>query len=152
MQTSAEGIAMIKRFEGLRLTAYTCSSSIFTIGYGHTGKDVTEGMSISIEKAEQLFNHDLAIAETAINTLVKVSLTQCQFDALVSWTYNLGSGNLMDSTLLKVLNAGEFNKVPEQMKKWVYVKKQIILGLVRRRDEEAILFKREMLIAKLTPS
>ena len=140
MRASAECIAMIKRLEGLRLQAYRCSANTVTIGYGHTGINVTIGMSITEEQAEVFFRQDLAQFETAVNSLVKIPLNQNQFDALVSWTYNLGPGNLRTSTLLQVLNAGKYAEVPAQMMRWIYANKVVNSGLVRRREEEARLF------------
>ena len=140
MRASEECIAMIKRQEGLRLSAYKCSANTVTIGYGQTGSDVTMGMNITQARAEELLIRDLAQFETAVNSLVKVSLTQNQFDALVSWTYNLGPGNLRTSTLLKILNEGKYAEVPEQMKRWVHSQGKVLPGLVHRREEEAQLF------------
>ncbi len=140
MKTSQECIKMIKKFEGLRLTAYQCSANVFTIGYGHTGKDVSSGLQITAERADALLIKDLEQFEAAVNALVKVPLNQNQFDALVSWTYNLGSGNLAKSTLLEVLNAGKYDEVPVQMKRWTRSQGKVLLGLVNRRDEEAQLF------------
>ena len=140
MQTSQEGKELIKKFEGCRLAAYQCSAGKFTIGYGHTGADVSKGMTISHKQADELFEQDLVKFEKYVRTLVKVSLNKNQFDALVSWTYNLGPGNLEKATLLKELNAGHYDKVPEQINRWVFSGKVKLPGLVARRDIEARLF------------
>ena len=134
-----EGLALIKKFEGCELKAYQCSAGVWTIGYGHT-KDVVEGMEITQEQAEQMLVDELHEYESYINKYVTVALSQNQFDALVSWTYNLGSTNLKNSTMLKVLNAGKYNEVPAQMKRWNKAGGEILDGLIRRREAEAALF------------
>ena len=88
------------------MKAYKCPAGKWTIGYGHTGKDVYEGKVITEEGAVQLLRQDLKIFENAVKRNVKVNLTQNQRDALISWTFNLGSGSLKDSTMLKELNKG----------------------------------------------
>ena len=98
----------IKNHEGLRLTAYKDGGGVWTIGYGHTGSDVREGLTIPLSEAERLLTRDLRVAEGHVNDAVKVKLTQNQFDALVSFTYNLGGGAFRSSTLLKLLNAGDY--------------------------------------------
>jgi len=140
MKTSKECIEMIKKFEGCCLTTYKCSAGVFTIGYGHTGADVTDGMIITLDHAEKLLIADLKKFEQIVSFMVKVPLNQNQFDALVSWTYNLGAGNLSSSTMLKELNVGHYDAVPVQIKKWIYSGKKALLGLVKRRDEESQLF------------
>ena len=139
MNTSAEGIALIKKFEGCELKAYQCSAGVWTIGYGHT-KDVVEGMEITQEEAEQMLVDELHEYESYINKYVTVALSQNQFDALVSWVYNLGPVNLTASTMLKVLNSGEYEDVPAQMKRWNKAGGKVLEGLIRRREAEACLF------------
>ena len=139
MNTSAEGIALIKKFEGCELEAYQCSAGVWTIGYGHT-KDVVEGMEITQEQAEQMLVDELHEYESYINKYVTVALSQNQFDALVSWVYNLGPANLSASTMLKVLNSGEYEDVPAQMKRWNKAGGKVLEGLIRRREAEACLF------------
>ena len=139
MNTSAEGIALIKKFEGCELKAYQCSAGVWTIGYGHT-KDVVEGMEITQEQAEQMLVDELHEYESYINKYVTVALSQNQFDALVSWVYNLGPANLSASTMLKVLNSGEYEDVPAQMKRWNKAGGKVLEGLIRRREAEACLF------------
>lgn len=140
MNISSSGIALIKQFEGLRLQAYQCSAKTWTIGYGHSGKDVTSGMTITLEQAEALLLQDIARFEQAVNTRVTVPLNQNQFDALVSWCYNLGETNLASSTMLKELNLGNYAAVASEMKRWNRAGGQILLGLVSRRATEAALF------------
>jgi len=116
MKISKEGIALIKKFEGIELEAYQDSVGVWTIGYGHT-KGVKEGDNISLKKAEQMLEEELVEYEGYINNMVELGLEQNQFDALVAWVYNLGPTNLRQSTLLKVLNQGLFNEVPYEIKR-----------------------------------
>ena len=134
-----EGLALIKKFEGCELKAYQCSAGVWTIGYGHT-KDVVEGMEITQEQAEQMLVDELHEYESYINKYVTVALSQNQFDARVSWVYNLGPANLSASTMLKVLNSGEYEDVPAQMKRWNKAGGKVLEGLIRRREAEACLF------------
>ena len=135
-----EGIALIKKFEGCELEAYQCSAGVWTIGYGHT-KDVVEGKIITQEQAEEMLIDELHEYENYINNYVTVALSQNQFDALVSWVYNLGPANLKASTLLKVLNQGEYEDVPMQIKRWNKAGGKVLEGLIRRREAEACLFQ-----------
>ena len=135
-----EGLALIKKFEGCELKAYQCSAGVWTIGYGHT-KDVVEDMEITQEQAEQMLVDELHEYESYINKYVTVALSQNQFDALVSWVYNLGPANLSASTMLKVLNSGEYEDVPAQMKRWNKAGGKVLDGLVRRREAEALLYQ-----------
>ena len=140
MNTSAEGIALIKKFEGCELKAYQCSAGVWTIGYGHT-KDVEEGDTISKDQAEEMLVEELHEYENYVNEYVNVALSQNQFDALVSWVYNLGPANLTASTMLKVLNDGKYEEVPYQMKRWNKAGGKVLDGLVRRREAEALLYQ-----------
>lgn len=116
MQTSEKGIALIKQFEGCKLTAYQDSVGVWTIGYGWTqpvdGKPIRAGMTIKQETAERLLKTGLVSYESDVSRLVKVGVTQGQFDALVSFTYNLGARSLSTSTLLRKLNAGDYAALP----------------------------------------
>jgi lysozyme len=141
MNISQNGIDLIKEFEGCRLEPYLCAANVLTIGYGHT-KDVVENMRITEDTAESLLKDDLRVFEDDVTRLVEVPLLQNQFDALVSWTFNLGAGNLKTSTLLKVLNAGEYKNVPEQIKRWNKANGKVLEGLTRRREAEALLFEK----------
>ena len=140
MKISAEGLSLIKKFEGCELEAYQCSAGVWTIGYGHT-KDIEEGMTITKEQAEEMLVDELHEYESYINECVTVELSQNQFDALVSWVYNLGPTNLKSSTMLKVLNSGDFDGVPAQIKRWNKAGGNVLEGLVRRREAEALLFQ-----------
>jgi lysozyme len=140
MKISQEGVNLIKHFEGCRLEAYKCPAGVWTIGYGHT-KGVKEGDAIEQEAAEAFLIEDLEAFEQAVARLVKVPITQQQFDALVSFTFNLGAGNLAASTLLRKLNNYQYIEVPEQMMRWVKAGGQVLDGLIRRRAAEAALFQ-----------
>ena len=142
MRTSEAGIALIKSFEGCRTVAYQDAVGVWTIGYGHT-IDVKEGMTITQHQCDVMLEVDIETYENYVKKQVEVSLTQNQFDALVSWVYNLGPTNLRKSTLLKVLNAGKYEEVPYQMKRWVHADGKILKGLVLRREAEAELFSNE---------
>ena len=139
MKTSIEGLALIKKFEGLELEAYKCAAGVWTIGYGHT-KDVQEGDVWSESHADHMLEVELEEFEGYINNNVTVALSQNQFDALVSWVYNLGPANLKASTMLKVLNSGDYEGVPAQIKRWNKAGGKVLKGLIRRREAEALLF------------
>ncbi|ODT97415.1 MAG: muraminidase [Rhodanobacter sp. SCN 67-45] len=140
MQPSQAAIDLIKAAEGLRLTAYRDSAGILTIGYGSTG-GIKPGQTITPEQAEAMLVDDLDEAADAVRKLVTVPLTQGQFDALVSFTFNLGAGRLRDSTLLRLLNQGKYGEASNQFQYWTLVGGVRLLGLVRRRKAEADLFK-----------
>jgi len=140
VQISEEGIALIKKFEGCRLESYLCSAGVLTIGYGHT-REVLEGAQITQGKADEMLWEDIKSFEGYVNDLVFVPLKQCQFDALVCWTFNLGATNLAESTMLKKLNALEYAEVPYQMRRWNRAKGKVLDGLVRRREAESLLFQ-----------
>ena len=139
MKISQEGIALIKKFEGCKLESYLCAANVPTIGYGST-KGIEMGMTISQERAEELLLEDLEVYEDAVKKAVTVPLHQHQFDSLVSWTFNLGGANLNASTMLKVLNKGEYEEVPAQIKRWNKAGGKVLQGLIRRREAEALLF------------
>jgi lysozyme len=144
MDISKKGIELLTHFEGLRLEAYQDSVGVWTIGYGHT-KNVAEMDKITKSQAEDMLKTELIEYQGYITNLVKVELTQCQFDALVCWVYNLGPTNLQSSTLLKVLNKMDLRldavfRVPEQIRRWNKAGGKVLKGLVRRREAEALLF------------
>ena len=144
MQTSEKGIALIKQFEGCKLTAYQDSVGIWTIGYGWTqpvdGKPIRAGMTIKQETAERLLKTGLVSYESDVSRLVKVGLTQGQFDALVSFTYNLGARSLSTSTLLRKLNAGDYAGAANEFLRWNKAGGKVLNGLTRRREAERALF------------
>jgi lysozyme len=137
---SKQGLALTQGFEGLRLTAYQDVAGIWTIGYGHTGTDVTPGRTISEIEAEALLLADLANAIQCVNQAVTVAITQCQFDALVDFCFNAGRGNFLNSTLLRKLNLGDAAGAATQFGLWVHAGGKVVAGLVRRRQAEAALF------------
>tara|TARA_R110000765_G_scaffold416683_1_gene518649 strand:+ start:344 stop:787 length:444 start_codon:yes stop_codon:yes gene_type:complete len=140
MNISEEGLSLIKKFEGCELKAYQDSVDIWTIGFGHT-KNVKEGDEINQEEAENMLQEEMPEYEGYINSLVTVPLEQCQFDALCAWVYNLGPTNLKESTLLKLLNAGDYHLIPSQIKRWNKAGGKTLEGLIRRREAEALLFE-----------
>jgi len=140
MNISKEGIALIKKFEGCELEAYKCAAGVWTIGYGHT-KDVKEGEVITKEEAESMLVHELQEYCNDVDIAVKVDLKQNEFDALVSWTCNLGPTNLNSSTMLRVLNEGKHDDVPTQIKRWNKAGGEVLKGLIRRRNAEALMFE-----------
>ena len=139
MKISSNGIDLIKHYEGCETEAYLCPANVWTIGYGHI-KGVKEGDVITEQQAHDMLVEELEEYEGYVNTKVTVDLNQDQFDALVSWVYNLGSGNFTSSTLLKVLNSGDYAGVPEQILRWNKANGQVLEGLSRRRESEAELF------------
>jgi lysozyme len=144
MKTSDAGVELIKGFEGLRLAAYRDPAGILTIGYGHAGQDVQESDTITEAEAERLLRLDLLSAELAVQRLVRVPLNQHQFDALVSFTYNVGAGNLGGSTLLRLLNDANYAHAAQQFDLWAYARGQRLAGLQRRRAAERFLFEQPM--------
>lgn len=145
MKTSQAGIDLIKQFEGVRLESYVCPAGVLTVGVGHTSAagspKVVPGMKITYQEANAILANDLVKYEDAVDRLVKVPLTQNQFDALVSFTFNVGEGALAKSTLLKKLNAGDYDAVPAELMKWTKGGGKELPGLVRRRRAEAALWR-----------
>ena len=135
-----KGLNLIKEFEGLKLTAYRDVKGILTIGYGHTGEDVVEGQKISAAQAEMLLKNDVDDAERGVTKLVRVLLTDNQYSALVSFTYNIGINALAKSTLLKYLNQGGFTEAADQLLRWNKAGGKEYAGLTRRRKAERALF------------
>lgn len=146
MKLSNTGLALIKSFEGVRLTAYKAVSTeqYYTIGYGHYGPDVTKDMKITQAQADEYFKKDVERFEKAVNDYVKVPLNQNQFDALVSFTYNCGAGALQRSTLLELLNQGKYEEAADQFDVWIKSGNQVLNGLVKRRAKEKELFLKDL--------
>ena len=131
---SAKGLALIKEFEGCRLTAYICPAGVLTIGVGHTGPDVKSEMTITQSEADQLLAQDVGRFEKAVTELINVPLKQQEFDALVSFAFNCGAGALERKHLRRRLNAGEEKpKAQEELPRWT---SGGMAGLVRRREAE----------------
>lgn len=139
MKTSNQGKNLIKEAEGLRLEAYRCPAGVATIGWGHT-KGVRMGQRITRETAEDMLVEDIAPIERTLNGL-KINFRQGQFDALVSWIFNLGAGNFRSSTMLKrILADADDEEITDQLVKWTYSGRQQLPGLMKRRAAEANLF------------
>lgn len=144
LTVSAEGVALVKHFEGLFLEAYRCPANVWTIGYGHTGVthndgSVKRGRRITEAEAEDLLRQDLGKVGLEVKRLVKLPLEQHQFDALVSFQFNLGK--LSGSTLLRKFNEGDDSAAAAQFPRWVYAAGQRLQGLVRRRNAERAMFE-----------
>jgi len=139
VRTSHKGIDLIKKWEGLSTVPYLCPANIWTIGYGHTG-GVKPTDSISKEEAELLLQTDLLKFEKQVLSLIIVPLRQEQFDALVSFTFNLGASSLQRSTLRMKLNRGDYNDAADEFLKWVWAGGKKLPGLLSRRIEERALF------------
>jgi lysozyme len=142
MQLSAAGLDLIKGFEGFRSQPYTDVAGFLTIGYGH--RIVPPELfpnGISQPQAVAMLSRDVAAAERAVPRLVKVDLTQGQFDALVDFCFNLGAGRLASSTLLRCLNAGRYDAAAEQLLLWDLAGGEVNLGLKARREAEVRLWK-----------
>lgn len=144
MQTNAEGLSLIKLYEGLRLKAYKDPVGILTIGYGHTSAagtpEVKLGMVITREEAEAMLRRDLVTYEKAVADAVKVDLTSNQNSACVSLCYNIGPGNFKKSSVLRFINQGRFDDAADAFLLWNRAGGKILSGLVKRRAAEAALF------------
>lgn len=143
MNISENGLKFIEDHEGKRLTAYLDSVGIPTIGVGHTGSEVALGQTITDEECLARLRADCAIAEAAVNDAVTAVLNQDQFDALVSLTFNIGAHAFKESTLLKMLNAGQYEDAAGQFCRWDKAGGREIPGLLKRRLAEADLFNGE---------
>lgn len=139
MNISDKGIALIKKFEGCKLTTYKCPAGILTIGYGHT-TNVNQGDAIPEEEADYLLRRDLDAAERCVNSCGAGNITQGQYDSLVSFVFNLGCFHLKSSTLLKELIAGNDMSAAQEFLKWTRASGKILPGLVARRKAEMELF------------
>lgn len=135
MKTGSKGINLIKEFEGCRLAAYKCPAGVWTIGYGHTGSDVFSGLSITHERAEELLKKDLEKYEEYVEKYVSFPMNQNQFDALVSFTYNCGAGNLQ-----QLVKGRDADTVAEKLRLYNKANGKTLAGLVRRREAERELF------------
>ncbi len=138
-----EGLALIKRFEGFAPEVYVCPGGWPTIGYGHVVRDGERGRFLDgIDEAmgEELLRRDVETAERAVLCFIRVPLEHGQFDALCSFTFNLGTGALQRSTLRRKVNRGEHGAVPAEFRRWVWAGGYKLKGLVRRREAEAALY------------
>jgi len=147
MQYSKNGLHLTESFEGVRLTAYPdpgTGGDPWTIGYGHTGPDVYPGLTITQEQAEYFLIKDVQKAEEDVNAKLTVEVTQNEFDALVDFAFNCGCGNLNNSTLLRKVNAGDFEGASHEFEKWDMAAGKHLAGLLRRRQAEELLFMKGM--------
>lgn len=143
MKTSDKGLDFIADVEGNKLHSYLDTGGVWTIGVGHTSDEwfeVGPGMQISYAKSMELLAQDVQEAEDPVNTLVKVPLTQNQFDALVSFVFNIGGGAFADSTMLKMLNKGDYEGAAKQFPRWNKDNGKTISGLTKRRLLEQAVF------------
>lgn len=135
------GLYIIKKWEGLKTKAYLCPAGVWTIGWGHTGHDVKEGDVISKDYAEELLQKDMGKFCYLVEKICKdIPLTDNQFSALVSFTFNLGPKNLEKSTLLRYLKVKNYKAAAGEFGKWVKAGGQTLPGLISRREEERLLF------------
>jgi len=154
MQVGQSGKKLFQAWEGLELNEYLDSGGAPTIGVGHlmtrsermsgkimiNGKGVVYRNGLTVQQCWDLLDQDLDFAEASVNSMVKVSLNQNQFDALVSFIFNVGESAFRNSTLLKVLNAGHFDQVPAQLRRWIRDNGKVVKGLVNRREKEIALW------------
>ena len=138
MKTSQAGIDLIKKWEGCKLIAYRCSAGVLTIGFGRT-KNVTEDQHITSDEAEALLKEDLAAVEKVISEKFP-KLTQPMFDAIVSFSFNLGTAWTKGSGLAEALKAEDYSLASAQFLRWVYAGGKIQKGLINRRSAERDLF------------
>jgi lysozyme len=141
MRASEKGLALIRQFEGLRLSAYKCPAGVATIGYGTT-KGVKMGMEITRDEAERLLCEDVQRFADHVAALVKVPLNQSQIDALIAFVYNIGPSAFGKSTMLKLINQGLVEDAANQFLRWNKVNGEPLAGLTRRRKAERDLFLR----------
>ena len=139
MKTSKQGLEFIASLEGCKLKAYLCPAKVWTIGVGHTA-GVKQGDVITKEQALKFLSSDVAVCEKVINQNIKIALSQTQFDALVSFIFNIGSNAFKKSTMLKFLNVKEFPLAAGQFDRWNKVRGEVCQGLVNRRAREKKLF------------
>ena len=139
MKASIDAYELIKQFEGLRLEAYLCPAGIWTIGYGHTS-GVSPNSFITIQEADEYLHRDVATIEMQLNKL-NLSLRQCQWDAIVSFVFNVGIGNFKASTLLaKIRINPDDNSIIDECLRWVYANGKVMKGLQKRRLAEMKLY------------
>lgn len=143
MRVNAAGLAIIKRFEGLRLRAYLCPAHVWTIGYGHTGLDVHQGAEINEARADKLLAADLDHFERGVADMTRgLNLNANQFSALVSFAYNVGLSALQTSTLLRKVREGDLFGAGVEFPRWNKAGGRVLPGLVKRRTEERALFEK----------
>ena len=144
MKIGKKGVDLIKHFEGFSPTVYLCPASVPTLGYGSTHGITMDSPPITEEEGLELLMLDIAKFERAVDRLIKVPLTQGQYDSLVSFSFNLGSGALQSSTLRRKLNRSEYESAADEFPKWVFAGGRKLKGLIRRRYAERELYLSEM--------
>lgn len=137
---SGNGLSLTEQFEGCRLSAYQDQVGVWTIGYGHTGPDVTPDLTVTLGQAEALLAQDVEGAAACVNNVVAIQLNQNEFDAIVDFVFNLGAGAFTGSTLLRDLNGGDFAAAAAQFDCWDHAGGAVVAGLLRRRQAETDLF------------
>lgn len=143
MKTNADGLSLLKSFESCKLTAYRDVGGILTVGWGHCGPDVHEGLTITQEQADELLRQDLAKFEAGVTKLVTTPITSNQYSAMVCFAFNIGLGNLKTSLLLRCVNSGHPVDASKQFERWNKVKGVVVNGLTRRRIAERDLFLKD---------
>jgi len=141
VRISQVGLDLIKDFEGCELKSYKDIVGVWTVGYGCTGPGIGDGMVITKQEAENMLRRHLERVEAAVERMVTVPLTQGEFDALCSFCYNLGEGALQKSTLLRKLNASDYDGAADEFQRWNKAGGNEVAGLTRRRQAERRLFE-----------
>lgn len=141
MDIDDDGKKFVEDNEGLRLKAYQDGGGVWTIGYGHTGTEVKAGKVVTVKEAIRLLESDLVSAVLTVNRLVKVGLSQNQFDALVDFVFNVGKEQFASSTLLKKLNLGDYTGAAAEFEKWKFDNGKVVSGLLARRQKERAMFE-----------
>jgi lysozyme len=136
-----DGTSLTEGFESCALTAYRDIRGIWTVGWGHTGPDVYEGVTITAEQAQLFFEADIQWAQNTVNRIVTIPISQDENDALVDWVFNVGCGAAAGSTLIRDLNAGQIEQAAAQFDAWDHASGQVVAGLLRRRQAETALFE-----------
>ena len=139
-QLPARAYDLVRHFEGCKLTAYRDSGGVLSVGFGHTGPDVTEGMTVTQAEADRLLEKDLQAAARSVLQMASVPLTDAQLGALASFVYNVGAGRFRTSTLRVLLNKSDFAGAANQFPRWAYAAGRELPGLVKRRAAERDLF------------
>lgn len=139
-KVTQNAIVLIKHFEGFSSKPYVCSGGFLTIGTGHLITKNEKFDEITEDEGEELLRNDLIKSESSVLRLISIPLEDYQFDALVSFTFNLGGGALQCSTLRQKVNREEHDDVPDEFRKWIYAGGRKLKGLIKRRETEAILY------------
>lgn len=140
MKATGRSISIIKSFEGCKLESYQDAGGVWTIGWGQTGRNIGPGLRITQLEADQFLQNHVGEVERQISSLVSAPLSQNQFDALVSFVYNVGAGAFASSTLLKKLNRQDYSGAASELLRWNKDDGKLSHGLVNRRFEEHRMF------------